>query len=67
VGELDVKQTDRRSDGQLRATIKQYRDMAAKAEKDAAICKDAATRRQFLDLSKSLKELADTLQGRPTQ
>ena len=56
---------DRRRDHQLRATIDEYRKLAAEAEKESANCKDPAQREKYRALAKSLTALADSLQGRP--
>jgi|HubBroStandDraft_6_1064221.scaffolds.fasta_scaffold2843639_1 hypothetical protein len=55
---------DRRREHDLRETITEYRKMAARAQIDAAQCKDQVARERYLALVKALTELGDTLQGR---
>ena len=50
----------------LRETINEYRRMSEGAQKDAATGKDATVKKRYLAVAKSLTELADALQGRPS-
>jgi len=50
----------------LRETINEYRRMSEGAQKDAAACKDAVVKKRYLAVAKTLSELADALQGRPS-
>jgi len=40
--------------------------MSEGAQKDAAACKDAIVKQRYLAVAKTLSELADALQGRPS-
>jgi hypothetical protein len=40
--------------------------MSEGAQKDAATCKDSTIKKRYLAVAKSLSELADALQGRPS-
>lgn len=61
-----TKIPNRRRDRLLRETIKEYRRMAEGAQNDAASCKDAVVKERYAAVGKSLTELADALQGRPS-
>jgi len=50
----------------LRETINEYRRMSEGAQKGAAACKDAGVKQRYLAVAKTLSELADALQGRPS-
>jgi len=54
---------DRRHEHDLRETITEYRKMAARAQIDAAQCKDQVARERYVALVKALTGLADALQG----
>jgi hypothetical protein len=57
---------DRRRDPQLRTAIDEYRELAARLKTEAANCKDPVQREKHRALAKSLTELADAFQGRPS-
>ena len=57
---------NRRRNRLLRESINEYRRMSEGAQKDAATCKDATVKERYLAVAKSLSDLADALQGRPT-
>ena len=58
---------DRRQNQDLRKSIEEYRSVAADVVAKALGAKDDATKERYLTLAKSLRELADTLQGRPSK
>ena len=61
-----TKIPNRRRDRLLRETINEYRRMAEGAQKDAARSKNAAVKARYAAVAKSLTELADALQDRPS-
>jgi hypothetical protein len=50
----------------LRETINEYRRMAEGAQNDATGSKSALVKERYLAVAKSLTELADALQDRPS-
>jgi len=57
---------NRRRDRLLRETINEYRRMSEGAQKDAAACEDEIVKKRYLAVAETLSELADALQGRPS-
>jgi hypothetical protein len=65
-GQRMTKTPERRRDNELRKTIDEYRRLAAAAVQEAANAADAAKRENHLAMAQKWTELADTLQGRPS-
>ena len=61
-----TKIPNRRRNRLLRETINEYRRMAEGAQKDATGAKNALVQERYLAVAKSLIELADALQDRPS-